>query len=63
MTASTLTTVLICLPIGAALVVWMLPLSRYATGALAVLVSLLEVGIWIEQAVRFDFGKPGLQFS
>jgi NADH-quinone oxidoreductase subunit M len=63
MTASTLTTVLICLPIGAALVVWVLPLSRYATGALAVLVSLLEVGIWIEQAARFDFGKPGLQFS
>ena len=41
----------------------MLPLSRYATGALAMLVSLLEVGIWIEQAARFDFGKSGLQFS
>ena len=25
--------------------------------------SLLEVGIWIEQAARFDFGRSGLQFS
>jgi NADH-quinone oxidoreductase subunit M len=63
MTASSLTTVLICLPIGAALVVWVLPLSRYATGSLAVLVSLVEVGLWIEQAARFDFGRSGLQFS
>src|SRR5205085_100541 len=42
---------------------WVLPLSRYATGALAVLVSLLEVGIWINQLTRFDFSKSGLQFS
>jgi NADH-quinone oxidoreductase subunit M len=63
MTVASFTTVLICLPLGAALVIWVLPLSRYATGALAVLVSLLEVGIWIEQAARFDFSKHGLQFS
>jgi NADH-quinone oxidoreductase subunit M len=63
MTISTVTSVLIWLPIGAALVVWMLPLSRYATGSLAVLVSLVEVGLWIEQAARFDFGRSGLQFS
>ena len=63
MTVSSFTTLLICLPIGAALVIWALPLSRYATGALAVLVSLLEVGIWIEQAARFDFQRSGLQFS
>ena len=63
MTVSSLTTLLVCLPIGAALVIWVLPLSRYATGALAVLVSLLEVGIWIEQAARFDFQRSGLQFS
>ena len=63
MTVSSLTTLLVCLPIGAALVIWALPLSRYATGALAVLVSLLEVGIWIEQAARFDFQRSGLQFS
>jgi NADH-quinone oxidoreductase subunit M len=63
MTVASFTTVLICLPIGAALVIWVLPLSRYATGALAMLVSLLEVGIWVEQAARFDFSKHGLQFS
>ena len=63
MSVSSFTTLLICLPMGAAVAIWVLPLSRYATGALAVLVSLLEVGIWIEQAARFDFGAHGLQFS
>ena len=58
-----LTSVLIWLPIAAALAVWILPLSRYATGSLAVLVSLAEVGIWIEQAIRFNFGHGGLQFE
>ena len=63
MTISSVTSVLIWLPIGAAVVIWLLPLSRYATGSLAVLVSLVEVGLWIEQATRFDFGQSGLQFS
>jgi NADH-quinone oxidoreductase subunit M len=62
-TISSLTSVLIWLPMVAALVIWLLPLSRYATGSLAVLVSLVEVGIWIEQAARFDFSRSGLQFS
>jgi NADH-quinone oxidoreductase subunit M len=62
-TVSSFTSLLIWLPIGAAIAIWVLPLSRYATGALAVLVSLLEIGIWIEQAVRFDFSHSGLQFS
>jgi len=55
MTVSSFTSLLIWLPIGGALVIWLLPLSRYATGSLAVLVSLLEVGIWIEQAARFTW--------
>jgi NADH-quinone oxidoreductase subunit M len=63
MTVSSFTSLLIWLPIGAAVAVWVLPLSRYATGSLAVLVSLLEVGIWIEQAARFDFSHHGLQFA
>src|SRR5438876_5259778 len=63
MTVSSLTSVLVWLPIAAAIAIWVLPLSRYATGSLAVLVSLLEVGIWIEQAARFDFDRGGLQFS
>jgi NADH-quinone oxidoreductase subunit M len=57
------TSVLIWLPIAGALAVWILPLSRYATGSLAVLVSLGEVGIWIEQAIRFKFDRGGLQFE
>jgi len=61
MNASDLTTVLICLPLGAALLIWLLPLSRFATGSLAVLVSLVGVALWIEQAVRFDYGARGLQ--
>jgi NADH-quinone oxidoreductase subunit M len=61
MSVSSFTTLLVCLPLGAALAIWILPLSRYTTGALAVLVSLLEVGIWIEQAARFDFNHHGLQ--
>ena len=40
MSVSSFTTLLICLPLGAALAIWILPLSRYATGSLAVLVSL-----------------------
>src|SRR6266478_2327807 len=63
MTVSSFTSLLIWLPIGAGLAIWVLPLSRYATGALAVLVSLLEVGIWIEQVARFDFSHHGLQFA
>jgi NADH-quinone oxidoreductase subunit M len=63
MTVSSFTSLLIWLPIGAAIAVWVLPLSRYATGALAVLVSLLEVGIWIEQLARFKFSEHGLQFA
>ncbi|HVH51962.1 MAG TPA: NADH-quinone oxidoreductase subunit M [Gaiellaceae bacterium] len=63
MSVSSFTTVLICLPLAGALAIWILPLSRYATGALALLVSLVEVGVWIEQAARFDFGRSGLQFA
>jgi NADH-quinone oxidoreductase subunit M len=63
MTVSDFTSLLVWLPIGAAIVVWALPLSRYATGALALLVSLVEVGLWIEQAARFDFDTNGLQFE
>jgi NADH-quinone oxidoreductase subunit M len=62
-TVSSFTSLLIWLPIGGAIVIWVLPLSRHATGALAVLVSLLEVGIWINQLTRFDFSGGGLQFQ
>ena len=63
MTVSSLTSVLIWLPVAGAIAIWILPLSRYATGSLAVLVSLVEVGFWIEQAARFDFSRSGLQMA
>ncbi|MFN2629525.1 MAG: NuoM family protein [Gaiellaceae bacterium] len=63
MTIAAVTNWLIWLPIGSAIVIWLAPLSRYWAGSLAVLVSLVEVGLWIEQAARFDFGRSGLQFE
>ena len=63
MNATSLTSILIWLPIAGALLIWLLPLSRYATGSLALLLSLAEVGFWIEQAARFDFSQSGLQMS
>ena len=56
-----LTTLLIVLPLVGALVVWAGPLPREATAALAVLVALSEVALWIVSLVRFDFGSPALQ--
>ncbi|MDX6479622.1 MAG: NADH-quinone oxidoreductase subunit [Gaiellaceae bacterium] len=63
MSATFLTTLLILLPVAGAIAIWLLPLSKYASGSLAVLVSLIEVGFWIEQASRFDFHRSGLQMS
>jgi len=61
--ATSLTSILIWLPIAGALLIWLLPLSRYATGSLALLFSLAEVGFWVEQAARFDFSGSGLQME
>src|SRR3954471_8402248 len=63
MDAAAITNWLIWLPIGTAVVLWVVPLSRYWTGGVALLVSLLEAALWIEQVARFDFGKSGLQFD
>jgi NADH-quinone oxidoreductase subunit M len=57
-----LTTILIFLPIGAALFVWLLPLSDRSAGSLALLAALAEVGVWINALTRFDF-QDGLQFD
>jgi len=57
-----LATILILLPIAGALVIWLLPLSRFATASFAVLVSLVEVGFWIDAVARFHFSQ-GLQFE
>jgi NADH-quinone oxidoreductase subunit M len=57
------TTLLILLPIGAALVIWVLPLNPVSAGSLAVLAALVEVGVWVQLLVRFDFNQSGLQFE
>lgn len=57
-----LTTILIVLPLGAALVVWLLPWSNQAAGSLALLAALAEVGVWINVLTRFDF-DAGLQLE
>jgi NADH:ubiquinone oxidoreductase subunit 4 (subunit M) len=53
-------TILICVPIIGALVVWLLPLTRFWAGGLALLVALVEIGFWINAVTLFDFGE-GLQ--
>src|SRR5919201_6933908 len=58
-----MTTLLILLPLAAALVIWVLPLNAISAGSLAVLAALVEVGLWIQLLVRFDFTQSGLQFE
>src|SRR5919204_5943881 len=57
-----LTTILIFLPIGGALLIWLLPLPARTAASTALLIALAEVGFWIETLVRFDFSR-GLQFD
>ncbi len=58
-----MTTLLIVLPLAAALLIWVLPLNDISAGALALLAALAEVGLWIQLLVRYDFTKGGLQFA
>jgi NADH-quinone oxidoreductase subunit M len=58
-----MTTLLILLPVAAALAVWLLPLNVVSAGALSVLAALAEVGVWIQMLVRYDFARGGLQFD
>src|SRR5690242_1804126 len=58
-----MTTVLICLPLAAAVIVWVLPLNSVSAGSLALLAALGEVGVWIQLLVRYDFAQGGLQYS
>jgi len=57
-----LTTALIVVPFAAALFLWLFPLPREYANVFAILASLVEVGLWIGGAIRFDF-SGGLQFS
>src|SRR6184192_756599 len=58
-----MTTLLIVLPLAAALVIWLLPLNDVSAGALALLAALAEVGVWIQLVARYDFAQGGLQFA
>ena len=58
-----LTTLLIFVPIGAAVLLWLLPLPARMAASLGFLAALVEVGLWIVALQRFEFGKSGLQFS
>jgi NADH-quinone oxidoreductase subunit M len=58
-----LTTALILFPIAGALLVAALPLPRMTTASLAFLIALLEIGLWIAAAGRFDFDDPSLQLG
>jgi NADH-quinone oxidoreductase subunit M len=58
-----LTTTLILIPLAGALLVAVAPLTTYWLGSLAALISLIEVGVWITAASKFDFGAGGLQFG
>src|SRR5436305_10959210 len=58
-----ITTTLILLPLGGALLLWLVPMPRVWIGPAALLISLFEIGFWIEAVARFDFGKGGLQES
>jgi NADH-quinone oxidoreductase subunit M len=58
-----LTTLLIVVPLAAALVVWVLPLSSESTAGLALLAALAEVGLWVGGARNFDFSSQTQQYS
>ena len=58
-----LATALIVLPIAAALVVAILPLPRETTAGLAFFAALMEVGLWIVTAARYDYSAGGLQLG
>ena len=58
-----LATALILLPIAGALVVAIVPAPRQTTAALAFLVALMEVALWIVSVGAFDFDDRGLQLA
>jgi len=53
-----LATILIFLPLAGALVVWLLPVGRFA-GPIALLFALAEIGFWINGLTKMDFDATG----
>src|SRR5919204_922019 len=58
-----LTTTLILIPAGGAVGVWLAPVPRRWLGPLALAVSLVEIGFWMDAVDDFDFGRSGLQLE
>ena len=57
-----LTTILIFLPMAGALFVWIVPWpTARAAGGTALLVALAELVVWVNRALNFDYGTPGVQ--
>src|SRR5215831_4121448 len=56
-----ITTTMIMLPLIAGLVLWVVPMPKVWVAPAALLVSLFEIGFWIEALVRYDFDRGGLQ--
>jgi NADH-quinone oxidoreductase subunit M len=57
-----LPTILICVPLGGALALWLLPWrTGRAAGGFALLVAFAEVALWVGTVANFDFGARGLQ--
>ena len=63
MSSEWLTTLLIVVPAGGGLVLWLFPWTRYQAGSIGVLVALVEVALWVQAALQFDFADPGLQLE
>jgi NADH-quinone oxidoreductase subunit M len=60
--AALITTILILLPIAAAVAIWVTPWgSPRSAGGFALLVALAELALWVGTALNFDFGATGLQ--
>jgi NADH-quinone oxidoreductase subunit M len=58
-----LATLMILVPVVAALVLALAPLTREATAGLALLAALATVGIWVLALLDFDFGADGPQLG
>jgi NADH-quinone oxidoreductase subunit M len=58
-----LATLMVLVPLGGALLVWLLPMPREWVGPTALLVALAEIGFWIWSLISFDFSKPAVQLQ
>src|SRR5918999_1626245 len=59
-----LTTALIVIPFGGALVLWLLPWrTSVSAGGFALLAAFAELALWVGTLANFDFGEAGLQES